>query len=205
MGTNYYARIIPKKEDKQKLIDAINNNQFNVVNESAQKLFGYSNSYDINGIIHLGKRSGGWKFLWNPNVRRYIKGRKNENLAWDKSNIEYGYNYVYPLTKQGISDFLHKENIVIVSEYYHDEDNTNEVGEDIMTADEFLDMALKWCEKDGLDANKYHIECEKKGYKAYDYYDSERCEIWEELGFEVNRGSDFYSDGLRFSTSIEFG
>ena len=27
MGTNFYARIIPKEEDKQKLLKAINNNQ----------------------------------------------------------------------------------------------------------------------------------------------------------------------------------
>jgi hypothetical protein len=28
MGTNFYARIIPKEEDKQKLIDAINDEYY---------------------------------------------------------------------------------------------------------------------------------------------------------------------------------
>ena len=64
MGTNFYARIIPKEEDKQKLIDAINSDQGNLVIELSEELYGERNEYTRKGNkIHLGKRSGGWKFL----------------------------------------------------------------------------------------------------------------------------------------------
>jgi hypothetical protein len=64
MGTNYYARIIPKENEKQKLLDAINNNKYNEIEDIASELYGRRNEYTRKGnVIHLGKRSGGWKFL----------------------------------------------------------------------------------------------------------------------------------------------
>ena len=84
MGTNFYARIIPKEEDKQKLIDAINNNQYDTIKDLASELYDRRNDYTgIGNEIHLGKRSGGWKFLWNPNVVK----------VWDSDACEYAYNY----------------------------------------------------------------------------------------------------------------
>lgn len=204
MGTNFYARIIPKQEDKQKLIEAINKDQFDVITNLSRKIYSDSDSYDVNGIIHLGKRSGGWKFLWNPNVRRHIVGRIDETKEYHKDNIKWEYEYLYPLTKQGISDFLHRDDVVIVSEYYNDEDPIYNGDEDKLTADEFLEMAFNWGKEDGWDSNgykKYQIE---KGKRYYDYSNSERDEMWESLGYKVNNGCDFYSDGLRFSTSLEF-
>ena len=78
--------------------------------------------------FHLGKRSAGWKFLWNPNVYRV-------NDSWD---------FTYPLTKQGITDFLNQEGMVITDDY----GKTYE-------PDEFLAMAFNWC-VDGLDAKEYY-------------------------------------------------
>ena len=204
MGTNFYARIIPKKEDKQKIIDAINKNQFNIIEEEYKRLYSYSNSYDKGGIIHLGKRSGGWKFLWNPNVRESISGLIDESLGWTKGNFTYEYDYIYPLTKQGISDFLHRDDIMIVSEYYNDNDIDNIDSDDNPTADEFLEMAFNWCKDDGFDSNTYREYQIKNGERYYDWDDTERCDKWRRLGFKVNNGCDFYSDGLRFSTSLEF-
>lgn len=212
MGTNYYARIIPKKEDKQKLLNAIENNQFDVVMRESKRLYGFVGEYDdreranITGEIHLGKRSSGWKFLWNPNVKRIVKGRINENAAWEKNNLIFEYDYVYPLTRQGISDFLHRDDVIIISEYYDDEldDNVNRMGEDLLTADEFLKMAFEWGQKDGWDSNGYKQYQIDNGKVYYDWSDNERNQIWEDLGYKVNNGCDFYSDGLRFSTSIEF-
>lgn len=212
MGTNYYARIIPKKEDKQKLLNAIENNQFDVVMRETKRLYGFVSEYDdrerenVTGEIHLGKRSSGWKFLWNPNVKRIVKGRINENAAWEKNNLLFEYDYVYPLTRQGISDFLHRDDVIIISEYYDDEldDNVNRMGEDLLTADEFLKMAFEWGQKDGWDSNGYKQYQIDNGEVYYDWSDNERNQVWEDLGYKVNNGSDFYSDGLRFSTSIEF-
>lgn len=205
MGTNYYARIIPKQEDKQKLIDAINNNQFDIVQDECKRLFGDKDQYEnIGGIIHLGKRSGGWKFLWNANVYEYIEGRIDENGPWDKTNFKYKHEFIYPLTKQGISDFLHRDDVVIVSEYYHDDEPQYASKDDTPTADEFLEMAFNWCKEDGFDGKTYHEWQIKNGEPTYDYYDNETCEKWERLGYKLNSSSDFYSDGLRFSTSSWF-
>lgn len=122
MGTNYYARIIPKEEDKQKLIDAINNNQYDIIEDLASEFYGKRDDYSgIGNVIHLGKRSGGWKFLWNPNV---IK-------VWDSEACDYAYNYVYPLTKEGITNFVMREDVIITDEYGEQQDPK-----------EFLEMAF---------------------------------------------------------------
>ena len=71
MGTNYYARIIPSVESKTKLQQAIESNDFETIEELTVKLYSRLHLDDdklVGGVVHLGKRSGGWKFLWNPNV-----------------------------------------------------------------------------------------------------------------------------------------
>lgn len=191
MGTNYYARIIPKEEDKQKLIDAINDDRDDLIVDLASELYGRRNLHTSKGnIIHLGKRSDGWKFLWNPNV---IK-------IWDDETCEYAYNYVYPLTKQGITDFCNREDVIITDEYGEQFDPK-----------EFLEMAFSWGESDGYTGKTY--EESQKDHSYYrNYYWSEKHqremhtkddEMWFDLGYIVEY-YDFESDGLRFATSINF-
>ena len=191
MGTNFYARIIPKEEDKQKLIDAINNNQYDIIENLASELYGRRDDYSgIGNEIHLGKRSGGWKFLWNPNV---IK-------VWDSEACDYAYNYVYPLTKEGITNFVMREDVIITDEY----------GE-TFSAEDFLEMAFSWGEPDGYTGKTYEeSHKEESGYRNY-YWSkkyqrsmhSENDEMWFDLGYIVEY-YDFESDGLRFATSINF-
>lgn len=191
MGTNFYARIIPREEDKQKLIDAINNNQYDTIENLASELYGRRDDYSgIGNEIHLGKRSGGWKFLWNPNV---IK-------VWDSEACDYAYNYVYPLTKEGITNFVMREDVIITDEY----------GE-TFSAEDFLEMAFSWGEPDGYTGKTYEeSHKEESGYRNY-YWSkkyqrsmhSENDEMWFDLGYIVEY-YDFESDGLRFSTSINF-
>lgn len=191
MGTNFYARIIPKEEDKQKLIDAINNNQYDTIENLASELYGRRNDYSgIGNEIHLGKRSDGWKFLWNPNV---IK-------VWDSEACNYAYNYVYPLTKQGITGFCNREDVIITDEYGEQQDPK-----------EFLEMAFSWGEPNGYTGKTYEeSHKEESNYKNY-YWSkkhqrsmhSERDEMWFDLGYVVEY-YDFESDGLRFATSINF-
>jgi hypothetical protein len=180
MGTNFYARIIPKEEDKQKLIDAINNNQYDIIEDLASELYGRRDDYSgIGNEIHLGRRSGGWKFLWNPNV---IK-------VWDSEACDYAYNYVYPLTKEGITNFVMREDVIITDEYGETQDPK-----------EFLEMAFNWC-IDGLDGKEYQTNPK---YNAGTYRpDTEREKLWKDLGYKPEY-YNFYSDGLRFSTSINF-
>lgn len=181
MGTNYYGRIIPTADEKQKLIDAINDDNPTLVKKLTHKLYGSRDEYIGEGnIIHLGKRSGGWKFLWNPNVIE----------AWDNETHEYKPKYIYPLTKKGITDFCMREDVVIYDDYGRKLDSK-----------EFLDMAFNWC-LDGLDSKEYHTNPK---YKAPSFYgDSERQKLWKQLGYKVEY-YDFYSDGLLFSTSTSFG
>ena len=145
-----------------------------------------------------------WKFLWNANVFEYIDGRINEDGPWDKTNFKYRHEFIYPLTKQGISDFLHRDDVIIVSEYYDDCEPEYSKDDDKLTADEFLEMAFNWSKDDGFDGKTYREWQIKNGESTYDYYDQKTCEKWERLGYELNSSSDFYSDGLRFSTSDWF-
>ena len=72
MGTNFYAHIIPTKERKNKIKNLIDSDKFNLITEEVEKTYGDFKAYEMDetpsGIIHLGKRSAGWKFLWNPNI-----------------------------------------------------------------------------------------------------------------------------------------
>lgn len=199
MGTNFYARIIPKEEDKQKLIDAINNNQYDIIENLASELYGRRNEYTRKGNeIHLGKRSCGWKFLWNPNVIKYYDGYIDPET---KDYIDVvKYDYVYPLTKQGITDFCNRKDIIIYDEY----------GEQF-NPEEFLEMAFSWGEPDGYTGKTYEeSHKEESGYRNY-YWSkkyqrsmhSKNDEMWFDLSYIVEY-YDFESDGLRFSTSINF-
>lgn len=60
MGTNYYARVIPKEDKKNELINAVVNDNFDKVIELANELYGSKGEYEeTGGEIHLGKNSYG--------------------------------------------------------------------------------------------------------------------------------------------------
>lgn len=198
MGTNFYARIIPKEDEKNELINKIVNNKFNEIEDLASELYGRRNEYTRRGnVIHLGKRSCGWKFLWNPNTIRYCDGYIDQET---KEFIPvYKYDQVYPLTKQGITDFCSREDVIITDEY----------GEQY-TSEEFLEMAFSWGEPDGWTSKTYEDSQERSSYRSYYWSEkhqrglwSEKDEMWLDLGYNVEY-YDFESDGLRFSTSINF-
>lgn len=199
MGTNYYARIIPKEEDKQKLIDAINDDRDDLVEDLASELYGHRNEYTRKGNkIHLGKRSCGWKFLWNPNTIKYCDGYIDQETK--KYIPVYKYDQVYPLTKQGITDFCNREDVIITDEYGEQQD-----------PEEFLEMAFSWEEPNGYTSKTYEESYKKESYYRNYYWNkkyqrnihSEMDEMWFDLGYIVEY-YDFESDGLRFSTSINF-
>lgn len=186
MGTNYYARIIPKEEDKNDLINAIINDDFNKILELSQELYGSKDEYSgLGGEIHLGKNSAGWSFLWNPNVRYYCDGYLDENKQFVPV---WKYEFTYPLNKQGITDFINREDIYIIDEY----------GE-IQNKSEFLEWAFN---KQGLSHKEYQ---ENPKYDSGSYWgeDPKVTEKWINLGFFPEYG-EFFADGLRFSTCQEF-
>lgn len=105
MGTNFYKVLKPKYTKKQKA------QIIKKINEQTKKLKDYFNDnnyidkYDIKEyhemlkelqpvIVHLGKRSWGWQFLWNHNNEKY-----------------------YEKTLQSIKEFLDEDNGFIIDEY----------------------------------------------------------------------------------------
>lgn len=204
MGTNYYARIIPSEEDKTKLKELIDINDFPSINHKIAKLYGSFEPYEMNdipgGIIHLGKCSGGWKFLWNPNIYLIRNGHTK------KIEIEPGHSvykfirdpdsayYLYPLTKEGIKSFIDREDVEIFDEY-----------DEKLDKDEFFNGALDWVTWNGeeaWDSDSYDLaHPDEKSYSCKNEY----TDFLESLGYKLSKHkSDFFSDGLRFATSTEF-
>ena len=200
MGTNYYARILPKEEDKQKLKDAIDNDRDDLIIELASELYDHRDQYTRKGNkIHLGKRSAGWKFLWNPNVIKYWDGYIDQETKEYVSVVKY--DYVYPLTKQGITEFVMRKDVIITDEY----------GEQ-QNPKEFLEMAFSWGQPDGWTGKTYEEDPKNESSNYRNYYWSKKYqrgmhtqedEMWFDLGYIVEY-YDFEADGLRFSTSINF-
>lgn len=198
MGTNYYARILPKHERKRELIKAIEEDRFGDIVDTATEMYGKSDDHEVRGIVHLGKRFRGWKFLWNPNVRKVYGGHRDpETNTWVE---EITYDYLYPLTRQGISDFVRRDDVMIVSEDFRDDEPCRDPEDDNPTAEQFLAMAFGREQEEGWDYKAYYGDHpEERIFHSYD-----RDAFWRSQGFETNYGLEFYSDGLRFATSVEF-
>lgn len=210
MGTNFYARIIPTKKRRKEIADLIlKSNDFNKITKEVLNTFGTINyEYDeqtyLGGVIHLGKRSYGWKFLWNPNHYKIEHGHletiKKEDGREEYKWIEEPYTVFkyYDLTKKSLKKFICRKDVEIYDEYGEKQDNK-----------EFFNMALNWTtyiNADGktveaYDGSTYH---EKDGGKHI-YPLTEYGRFIKELGYKVNESnSDFFSDGLRFATCTDF-
>lgn len=191
MGTNYYLRrkpLLEQREELKRLIDeSASCVNFSRIKEMVDVMYGDLTEYNRDGaVIHLGKNSGGWKFLWNPNIVMRNMG------TYDAEKKEYIDNWqalkLYDLTKESIRKFVMDDNYVLFDEYGKWEDK-----------EEFLEFAFN---KDGLDSLEYQKEYPSE--KAWS--EVERQKMWIDLGYTFDNiyQSDFYSDGLRFSTSVEF-
>lgn len=209
MGTNYYARILPSKKRKDEIKKAIDDNDFNKVNQLIDKTYGIP-IYDFiegnfsAGVVHLGKRSAGWKFLWNPNWYKMAKGHTEEKVNDNGSKtihwVSDGYDVFkfYDLTKESIKAFIDREDVEIYNEYDEKQDKK-----------EFYEMAMNWgYDKDdeGWDGDAYEEweHNQNPRYTPMDYK-TDYSRFIEECGFKTNKcNSDFYSDGMRFSTCTEF-
>ena len=78
MGTNFYTRrIIPSENDRVVVGGYIDSADMEDAIESDVSDFDSIDQYVSEGNeIHLGKRSAGWKFLWNPNVFKITGNRR---------------------------------------------------------------------------------------------------------------------------------
>ena len=86
MGTNYYRipSVQEMEQKKSKLIEDIKNLDispssiifnFKIVGETFEQI-SYWDEFTENTSIHLGKRSGGWKFLWNFHDNKYYSNKE---------------------------------------------------------------------------------------------------------------------------------
>lgn len=188
MGTNYYARILPNKKKKEYLKKLIDDDKFDKIQETVQEMYGDSGEYENGAVIHLGKRSGGWKFLFNPNYERY-----------------------YPLTKKGLLEFLQRDDVIIYSEYFSedngvyeytdDPDDTSNDKEYLWTPEQFMDMALNWGKEDGYCLETYYAK-DHNGLPSYILEDPFKS-YWIKKGYNP-KYHEFFNDDMRWSTCCEF-
>lgn len=86
MGTNFYLKRKLSDKEKAELYSYIDNEDWDSLKES------------IPEKIHIGKRSAGWKFLWNANKFKYFKPNKKSLMKFLKSGQiinEYGEEFTF--------------------------------------------------------------------------------------------------------------
>lgn len=174
MSTNYYLRRKPTIKDVETVKNLADNtldgsNFVDIVNYVNDL---YSESGD--NVIHIGKRSCGWKFLWCTNV-----SRQNGKIV-----------KMYDFTRESITEFIMRDEYVVVNEYG-----------DLIDKEEFLIMAFEW-DIDGYDSVKYNLEYKNNLY--YDGTKNQEIFKELGYKFNYAWQSDFYSDGLRFSIFDDF-
>jgi hypothetical protein len=165
MGTNYYRipREVEMSSRKEKLINELS--QLNMTPSSIVRKFSLpiQDSWETESpwdrfisdtSIHLGKRSGGWKFCWNFHKNKYYSN------------------------KEELLEFIRIGRVV------------DEYGTELDT-EEFIEMALNWCQPDGLVLNgSYRNKLIQQGHGMF-WLDHEKYD-------------DLIIDGLRVSVSTEF-
>ena len=192
MSTNYYLQHRPTDTQIDDLITLVKSSKdgnhfrdiINLVHEMYDEPDEWTDTPDLFGRLHIGKSNHGWKFQWCPNIIKHnVSYIDNNGLYVSK----YEYELRYPLSKQGLTDFIMRDDIVVINEY-------NEVQD----KEEFLQMAFSWC-PDGYDSRSYDGE-----KKSYDF--SKEQEKYKSLGFEFQSiyDTDFINDGLCWTIHENF-
>jgi hypothetical protein len=86
MGTNFYLKKRLSQKKKDELIKYIQTDLYDKIVDELPK------------SIHIGKRSYGWKFLWDANEFKYFKPTKESLERFLKSGLifdEYGQQFSY--------------------------------------------------------------------------------------------------------------
>ena len=189
MGTNYYARKLPNQAEKEILKLAIDSNKEDTVKNLTDIYYEIRDAHHLTRkTIHLGKKTSGWKFLWNTN-----------HFLQSKQTGEGGTSYnilqktAYDLNKTSILEYLQQEGILIFDEY----------GKQIPLS-EFIGIAFS---DEGLDEVSFYKDThiQPKSWWSSGLSDQEQ-ELWKELGvsFTESVTTEFISDGLRFSVFTDF-
>lgn len=86
MGTNFYLRRNLSNDQKELLKQYIDQDEYDKIRDN------------LPGDIHIGKRSYGWKFLWNANKFQYFEPNIESLYEFLKSGDiydEYGEKYTF--------------------------------------------------------------------------------------------------------------
>lgn len=162
MSTNYYRcptedEMVARKEKLKRLIDVMDISPKSIECEFASISY-TSNDWDLENpwsnfvnetLIHLGKRSSGWKFVWDFHENKYYSN------------------------KEELFAFIRSGRVV------------NEYGDEV-EVEEFIKMALEWCQPDG---HIYNDDYNKKHGNGYHYDERHFSKIIDEL--VVSSSTDF--------------
>lgn len=100
MGTNFYLRQKLSQEQRKEIDKALDDGDFVKAGELLPK------------DIHIGKRSGGWRFHWDHNYFKFFKPSKESLIEWLKSGQivdEYGDEFTFDqFWNEEIGNFLYK-------------------------------------------------------------------------------------------------
>ena len=195
MGTNYFAHIIPSYKRKKKLHDAIDVDDFTLIKRLTDETYNnleFDNCTEkvIGGVVHLGKHSYGWKFLWNPNIF-VIRNGHMEDVNGTRKYVRDTDKaiYTYPLTKKGLRDFIFRDDVRVYDECDNEQDK-----------EWFWGMATT--DNGGWDTDGYEKEIGKSCYPVT----GDLVDMLKREGYKFTSPSccDFYSDGLRFAGFTDF-
>ena len=185
MGTNYYAKYIPiltdeEKDEYKKSIEDIDEKKIVEVLDKIRKPKDFPEwlkNYVEDGLIHIGKKSCGWSFCFNPQC--YVGYDKIPHKLYSE------------FTKEKIKEFLLNDKLLLYNEYDELIDK-NEFIEDYINNNNPDDYNIvnNYYKEDGLNRT-YHNN-------LIDY-----LKTLKGITFTKNY-YDFFSEGLRFSTSTEF-
>lgn len=205
MGMNYYARILPSSDKVSHFKETVSTNDFDAIMKECAEIYGplalNDNNEFVGGVVHLGKKSAGWKFLWNPNVYviRHGHMEKKDNEVYKFVQDPSELKYLYELTEQGIYEFIRRADVVI----------SNENGETVDT-EEFIKITQQETYKD-LEGKEHLCVDLVTYYKEHPHEHKSMCAneltlVMSENGFKFadETKAEFYSDGMRFSSSTEF-
>lgn len=115
MGTNFYLRKKLNAQQKQKVKEALDTDQYSKVIDMLPK------------EIHIGKRSAGWKFLFNCNWFEFFKPNKEDFIKFLKSGQiydEYGENFTFDQFWN--EEIPHRNDLWDIKDYYNSERHSRE-------------------------------------------------------------------------------
>lgn len=160
MGTNFYAKHIPTEQEYKEMETALANRQLDQLRELIDK---------ADHQYHIGKRSGGWQFLFAPHIKKREGFGNSGRIVspWED-------------TLDSIKEYLSRDDVQIIDEYGQE-----------FTVDQFFNEQIGHClyhdEKNAINGFDY----DKMDPDSSKYYRTEDMEYTTEEGLRFSTDEDF--------------